>query len=167
MSNLSPLKSRRLANRKTEPTEQFVIFPILNHWFAIPLPQILRVIPFYPEAITPDITLIDLTQHLFPSGSVPSALPEHPFPQHENPLPDASAQSLILLQNQQGDTLGLILNRQPTMQRIPHSRLVRLSEDVAPSSAENFHTICTRMIQDGHNPQSIFILDPAKIYPKI
>jgi chemotaxis signal transduction protein len=166
MSNLSPLKSRRLANRKTEPTEQFVIFAILNHWFAIPLHQILRVIPFYLESITPEITLIDLTEHLFPPGSIPSAPPDL-FPQDKNPLPDASTQSLILLQTQQGDTLGLILNRQPTMQRIPHSHLVPLSVNIAPSSAENFRTICTRMIQDGHNPQSIFILDPEKIYPKV
>lgn len=151
MATLSSLRSRRLAHRKTEPTEKLVVFPVHRDWFGLHLHHILRIEPFFnTTAITPEIQLIDLHQMLFPEVS--SELTDQPS-------------YLILLHGtaETSDLSGLVLHSKPGLQRFPQSQFANPSASEMDGSV--FHKFCTMRVQN-QNGFQVFLLDPAKIYLK-
>jgi chemotaxis signal transduction protein len=150
MATPSSLRSRRLANRQAEPTEKLVIFPIGTDWFGLRLQHIVHIEPFASHAaIGSDVTLIDLTQRLFPEQST-----------------DLSDQQsyLIRLQASVGEEpKGLVLQSKPTLQRVPTSQFT--DSMVSEVNGAEQYPLCSQIVRDQTGFQ-IFLLDPAKIYPR-
>lgn len=124
---LSPY--RRAKTRRSEPTQQLIVFRILQEWFALPIRAAYKVIPIgqvygvhcggvgltrYQER---DVIVIDVQQRIFGESGQPRIL--------EAASPDAAETAprryLLLIQSLQGELIGIPLDTFPSLRRVPES----------------------------------------------
>jgi purine-binding chemotaxis protein CheW len=130
-----PLSSYRQSKaRSSEPTQQLIVFRVLQEWFALPIRAAHKVIPIGPVygnrqggvGLTryqdQDVIVIDIQQRIFGEQSqslLPAATEVSPSLPHKS---DAIMQRyLLLLQSPQGEFLGIPLDTFPCLRRVPES----------------------------------------------
>jgi chemotaxis signal transduction protein len=130
MVALTPLRARRFANRITEPTQQYVTFRLRQYWFALPVEALQRVSSAdagnrdetgtgMADPEPDDLTVINVGQRIFAAES--AAVSSRPL--GSLPARETEATCFIVIQTSTGDRLGLPIDSQPKLLRIPQSRL--------------------------------------------
>ncbi len=61
MAIFSPLRTRRLAARKAEVTQQLIVFRLQQEWFALPINAVQKVLPMPNVYGDPQATGVSLT----------------------------------------------------------------------------------------------------------
>ena len=158
------LRSRRFADRATEPTQQYITFQLRQYSFALPIQNLKRVSLVKDDQTptanlsTPDqeqeeVRFIDVDQRLF--ASTDSA------EKKAADLTNLKQQAcVILFSDAAGQTVGLAVDTQPKMQRIAQSQILPLPAD--PTHSIDLQSVCVSMIQtDGKTP--ILLLDLDKL----
>jgi chemotaxis signal transduction protein len=158
------LRSRRFADRATEPTQQYITFQLRQYSFALPIQNLKRVSLVKDESNitanlgTPDpeqeeVRFIDVDHRIFASTDSPVQTAED-----STNLKQQSC--VILFSDAAGQTVGLAIDTQPKMQRIAQSQILPLPLDLDYSI--DLQSVCVSMIQtDGKNP--ILLLDLDKL----
>jgi len=145
-------RSRRFAARKVEPTQQLLVFSLQSAWFALPVKFVSKVIAL--DALQEDtlesatglilyqsreIPILDLRQRLF--GRAMETL-RSPY--------------LAIVPNLQGDMVGLPLESQPALRRIPESAFSALS---ATYQSEGNIRCASALIIPSQEEPPIFLLN--------
>lgn len=125
---LSP--HRRTKTRRSEPTQQLIVFRILQEWFALPIRAAYKVIPIgqvygiyrggvglmrYQER---DVLVIDVQQRIFAESVHPPMLEGIAS---SNDAETTSPHYLLLIQSIQGELIGIPLDTFPCLRRVPES----------------------------------------------
>jgi chemotaxis signal transduction protein len=158
------LRSRRFADRATEPTQQYITFQLRQYSFALPIQNLKRVslvkdeqnptAPLgTPNPEQEEVRFIDVDHRIF--ASTDSAV------QIAADVTNLKQQScVILFSDAAGQTVGLAIDTQPKMQRIAQSKILPLLLDSTHSI--DLQSVCVSMIQtDGKTP--ILLLDLDKL----
>jgi chemotaxis signal transduction protein len=157
------LRSRRFADRATEPTQQYITFQLRQYTFALPIEHLKRVSLVKGESeptldlSTPvnaqeDVRLIDIDQYMFTAINTPAL----------GTADLTTAQQdfcVILFKDPTGHTVGLAIDTQPKMQRIAQSQIVPLPED---KTYLPLQSVCVSRIQLT-GEKAIFLLDLEKL----
>lgn len=137
-----PFNTRYSASRKPEATQQLIIFCIRQEWFALPIHFAQKVIPmnqvqgairgkeiglaFYGDQ---ELMVIDIERRIFREPIDHQNLPDIEKSNSASQLSkDDSQQHLLIVQNSQRELVGLILNDQPTLRRVPESTLTSVPD---------------------------------------
>jgi chemotaxis signal transduction protein len=158
------LRSRRFADRATEPTQQYITFQLRQYRFALPIQHLKRVSLVKGETDpianltaagteSEEVRWIDVDRCIFGAAIAPVGKTSEPTnPQKES--------CVILLSDGVGHTVGLAIDTQPKMQRIAQSQIAPLLEDKAHPM--NLQGVCESTIRvDGE--RAIFLLDLGKL----
>jgi chemotaxis signal transduction protein len=158
------LRSRRFADRATEPTLQYITFQLRQYSFALPIQNLKRVSLVKDEQnLTAnlgtldqeqeEVRFIDVDHRIFASTDSAVCTAED--------LTNLKQQScVILFSDAAGQIIGLTIDTQPKMQRIAQSQILPLPLDLDYSI--DLQSVCVSMIQtDGKNP--ILLLDLDKL----
>lgn len=132
------LSPYRRAKRCSEPTQQLIVFRILQERFALPIRAAYKVIPIGPVYGNPeggvgltryqdrDVIVMDVQHRIF-GEPVPARLAvatESAAATEsavvENPAAEAVSH-LLLLQSKQGELIGIPLTTFPCLRRVPES----------------------------------------------
>lgn len=126
----SSLRSRRSSSRQAAPTQQILVFRLRQDWFALPIQVVHKVIPL--DALygsTPnsasglvlynhqEIPVIDVEQRIYGVSHRLTAGAGEPN----------SRRYLLIVQNMQGEFVGLPIDEQPALERVPESAFSPLS----------------------------------------
>jgi len=163
MALATSLKSRRKSRQAPTqaPTQQFLEFEITQQAFALPIAQVLKVIPLTTIYGDPtgrgiglvnyqgqEILVIDIETILFP---------------HSSTSPKAPYQFLLILQAADNpELLGIPIHQPPHLIRISSTAIAPLPAHYR--TLGNIHGVSTRIV----NPQApdvapVFIIDLAQI----
>ena len=158
------LRSRRFADRATEPTQKYITFQIRQYSFALPIQNLKRVSLVKEEQNltenlgTPnqeqeEVRFIDVDQRIF--ASTVSGV------QTAADATNLKPQSCVILFNDAaGQTVGLAIDTQPKMQRIAQSQILPLPLDLTHSI--DLQSVCVSMIQTNETTP-ILLLDLDKL----
>ena len=130
---ISSLRSRRLAARQTEVTQQLIAFRLRQEWFALPIQAVQRVVPLDKVYGDPhgtgisvttyqgnEILVIDVGQGIF--KGVPEAASQ---PRGESP---DKQRYLAIIQSSADNFVGLPIDSPPSLRRVPESAFKALPE---------------------------------------
>lgn len=127
----------RRANRKVEPSQQLIAFRIHHEWFALPILVAQKVIlldklhdslfgtgasvTFYQEE---ELVVLDMGRRIFGEAIAKAANPDQP------PSPNSTVTQiqfvnqqryLLIVDSFHGEPVGLLLDSQPSLRRVPQS----------------------------------------------
>lgn len=162
----SLLRSRRLSKRHSEATRQVITFYLCQEWFALTIESVQKVVPLGSVYGDPknqgislttyqdrEVVVIDVGHRIFGEKTHANS----PFSSPEN---DPAQRYLIVLQNFRGEVVGLPIDSQPVLKRVPVANFAPLPETYL--SQGNIHCISSVMIQVAHEP-AIFLLDSEQL----
>jgi len=125
---------RRTKTRQAEPTQQLIVFQILQEWFALPIRAAYKVVPIgqvygshqgsigltrYQDQ---DVLVIDIQRRIFGEQMSSPLLSASEAPATTQPASPAQHQQyLLLIQSSQGELIGLPLRTFPSLRRVPES----------------------------------------------
>jgi chemotaxis signal transduction protein len=167
MAALTPLRARRFANRVTETTQQYVTFRLRQYYFALPVEALQRVsaadvgshdeggIGIVSEEPS-DLTVIDVGQRIFVENS--TAVSSRPLSSVQ--ALETQTACFIVLQTSTGDRVGLPIDSQPKLLRVPQSKLSPLVSE-HPIYGQ-IQSICA-IITESENAEPIFVLSPEQL----
>lgn len=128
------LSPYRRAKRRSEPTQQLIVFRILQEWFALPIRVAYKVIPIGPVYGNPeggvglthyqdrDVIVIDVQHRIFGEpvlAQLPAAVENSAAA--KTPVTAEAVSHLLLLQSTQGELIGIPLYTFPCLRRVPES----------------------------------------------
>ena len=167
MANYSSVRSRRFAAKKKEATQQIIIFRLRQEWFALPINSVQKVVPLGKVHGDPqgtgisltnyqgkEILVIDVSHRIF--GEPPS------LDLAISGAKDTHSQQrfLLMVQNKAGELVGLPIDSQPALRRVPKSSFTPLPS--AYVAEGNIQCLSSTMIQLENRP-SLFLLDPEQL----
>src|SRR6476646_3497217 len=168
MATLSSLKGRRFGAKQTEATQQVLTFRLDQEWFALPIQSVQKVVSLGQIYADPKKTGVRLTMYqnrelvvvyvvhrIFgqaPSLSV-SASTSPPNPAAPDP---SLSRYLLILQISSGELVGLPIDSQPVLRRVPMSAFEPLP--TAYATEGNIRCISSLMLQKVDEPP-LFLLD--------
>jgi len=135
MATLSRLAARA-AHAKADAKQQLILFSLQGEWFALPIVAAQKVIPMgavygssqgFGTGLTHylghDIPVIDIMQKIFVNSSQSRLLiGDSPSSAESNADPSSLEKYLLIVQNvHNGELIGLPIDSQPTLRRIPQS----------------------------------------------
>lgn len=161
MAIYSPLRYRRLANRQTEKTTQFIGFRLRQEWFALPINNVYKVIPI-GEIYTVD-TGINLTNYEGKEILVLDVARQIFAEALSSPAKIEEAKCLAIVISNSGDLLGLPADSPPSIFRIPESAFAALPE--VYSEQGNIQSISSTIAQVGD--RSLLLLDPELLFHQV
>ncbi len=167
MAALTPLRARRFANRVTEPTQQYVTFRLRQYSFALPVETLQRVSAAeagsldesgmgIASAELSDLAIINVGQQIFAENSAAISSP----PLASLQVPETQAICFIVLQTSTGDRVGLPIDSQPKLLRVPQSKLSPLISE--HPVYEQIQSICA-IITESEDAEPIFVLSPEQL----
>ncbi|HEY9627138.1 MAG TPA: chemotaxis protein CheW [Coleofasciculaceae cyanobacterium] len=139
---MSSSLSRRLANRRAEATQKLIVFCIHQTWFTLPIQAAEKVVSLGQVYGAPDgqglrfthyqdrqILVIDAKERIFGRREAikliaPQQTAElQPSPESlpDTDLPVVSSAYLLIVQDLQGESVGIPLDSQPMLRRVPLS----------------------------------------------
>lgn len=155
-----------MAQQPHAVTVPLIAFQLRQIWFAVPMTAIVRVMPLGPIYGDPqhtgisvtryddqELTVVDVGHRIF---SDPGALPAEVL---DDATP-ATQSCLVVLQTRQGERIGLPIDSQPEVRRVPETQIVPLPETYRQHG--NIHCISTLSVQAADQPP-LFILDPDQL----
>ncbi|MEM8778046.1 MAG: chemotaxis protein CheW [Cyanobacteria bacterium P01_G01_bin.49] len=162
MAIYSPRLARRLRDKKTEKTQQFVCFLLAQEWFALPIDVIQKVVQLGKVYGDPqgkgisltnyqgkELLVIDVARRIFGLSAISSSC------QDENKL-----RFLLIIQNKYNETVGLPIDSPPSIRHIPESAFLPLPEIYLTQG--NIHCISSTMIEVS-NQAPLFVLDVTQL----
>jgi purine-binding chemotaxis protein CheW len=165
MSSFSRLKVKRSVNRRTEATQQLLIFRLQQDWFALSVYEVQKVVQIENlYGTTPgsaaglalyqnqEISVIDIEQRIY--GRANHALREAHRAQSQTFA--ARRRYLAIVLNPQGELIGLPLNSPPVLRRVPESAFAALP--AAYVNEKTLRCVGAIAIPNSENPP-IFVLD--------
>ena len=168
MAILSPLKSRRLRNHKSETTQQVIIFQIQREWFALPIFAVKQVVlrsdthGDYHAAgagLTvyegKELLVLDIKRQVFGHRPDLENSSEQPSPQSE-----AAPGYLLIIRNRQEELVGLPIEQPPTVRRVAQSAIVPLPSNYA--ARVNIQCVSGLIVQSEEHP-ILFLLNPDQL----
>jgi purine-binding chemotaxis protein CheW len=176
MAIISSVRSRRGVNRPVETTEQLIAFKLRGEWFALSLAAVQKVIPLGAVHGDPNNTGISLTLHqgeeivvvdvghrIFKETT--QALASRPgktasSSTQANPSTSQQQRCLVLIQNSAGEVVGVPIDSQPSIRRVPQSSFSPLPS--AYLNRGNIHCVSSMIADDGGR-QPLFLLDPERL----
>ncbi len=139
MAALSRLAARNAARAKAA-TQQLILFALRHEWFALPIGAAYRVVPASSVHGTIngagigltryqnlDIPVLDVAQRIFAEADASYPLPTlMPEVSAETDSPERSElpegdRYLLIVQNLQGELIGIPISSQPILRRVPLS----------------------------------------------
>ncbi|MGJ3251849.1 MAG: chemotaxis protein CheW [Elainellaceae cyanobacterium] len=135
MATLSRLAARA-AHAKADAKQQLILFSLQGEWFALPIVAAQKVIPLgdvygssqgvgtgLTHYLGHDIPVIDLKQRIFVNSSQSRLLiGDSPSSSASNADQSSSEKYLLIVQNiQNRELIGLPIDSQPTLRRVPKS----------------------------------------------
>ena len=167
-------KSSRRTARQVEATQQLIAFRLRQHLCALPINVVQKVVPMGNVYGDMPLTGVSLTlyqnkellvvdvghrifreapnQDLSLSGSSSSA-------QHQQGF-NLLQRYLLVVQNSQGELIGLPIDSSPTLRRVPESAFAPLPP--AYISEANIHCVSSLVIQTLEEPP-LFLLNPDQL----
>ncbi len=180
------IRGRITKGRKSEATEQLIVFRLCQEWFALPITAVQRVVTLGdicgdPQGIGIGLTryqdqelmVIDVGRRIF-AEAPPSELDKRSEPDKPSELGDTSVMPsksqasnvseegqhcLIVVQNSDGDIVGLPIQSQPEVRRVPKSSYVPLPP--AYKARGNIRCVSSMMVRTDTLP--LFLLDPDQL----
>ncbi|NJN57451.1 MAG: chemotaxis protein CheW [Leptolyngbyaceae cyanobacterium SL_5_9] len=133
----SSFANRRAMNRKVEPSQQLIAFRIHHEWFALPILVAQKVIlldklhdslfgkgasvAFYQEE---ELVVLDMGRRIFGDAIAKATTPDQaPAPNHTTTQIQFVNQQryLLIVDSFHGEPVGLLLDSQPSLRRVPQS----------------------------------------------
>ncbi len=161
MAILSSVRSRR--GRKAEATQQLIAFRLRHEWFALPIEFVYRVVTMGKVFGDPghtgvalthfenqELLVIDVGQRIFSDNTGAG----------ESDIDLSEHRCLLVLKNAEGGLVGLPLDSQPEVRRIPRSQFVPLPATYTALS--KIRCISSLMVQVADGPP-LFLLDPDQV----
>ncbi|MBD1995521.1 chemotaxis protein CheW [Leptolyngbya sp. FACHB-541] len=162
----------RRASRKVEPSQQLIAFRIHHEWFALPILVAQKVIlldklhdslfntgasvAFYQEE---ELVVLDIGRRIFGEAIAKAANPDEPLaPNHTTTQIQFVNQQryLVIVDSFHGEPIGLLLNSQPSLRRVPQSAFSPLPPNhFAEGGIRCVHALVTSI--QGHPP--LFLLN--------
>ncbi|MBI4785113.1 MAG: chemotaxis protein CheW [Oscillatoriophycideae cyanobacterium NC_groundwater_1537_Pr4_S-0.65um_50_18] len=135
---MSSSLSRRLANRRAEATQKLIVFCIHQTWFTLPIQAAEKVVSLGQVYGAPDgqglrfthyqdrqILVIDAKERIFGRReAIKLIAPQQTAELQPSPnadLPVFPPAYLLIVQDLQGESVGIPLDSQPTLRRVPLS----------------------------------------------
>lgn len=133
---LSPYRrDRRHLSRRSDSTQQLIVFRLYQEWFALPIRAAYRVIPVgqiygiqqgvslsrYQDR---DVTVVDIKQRIFGrtvGGDRPLLVESKQPDSAAAPQGEDPQRYLLLLQSAEGQLIGIPLDEFPLLRRVPQS----------------------------------------------
>ena len=127
---------RRAINRKLEPSQQLITFRIHHEWFALPILVAQKVIlldklhgsPFSTESSVAffqeqELVVLDVGRRIFGDAIAQAVLSQPPAANHAvTQIQFVSQQRyLVIVDGSHDEPVGLFLESQPTLRRVPQS----------------------------------------------
>lgn len=163
MAIYSPLRSRRLLARQNEITQQLIAFLLRREWFALPIENVLKVVPMGeiygdPKGTGVSLTIyqgcellvVDVSHRIF--GEAPSS-----DLAASNTSVSQEERYLLIVQNSETEVFGLPIDSQPAIRRVLESSFVPLP--AAYIAQANIQCVSSLMIAATEQPP-LFLLDP-------
>ncbi|MGK7875484.1 MAG: chemotaxis protein CheW [Xenococcaceae cyanobacterium] len=186
MAIVSPLRSRRFADRQTEATQQLVAFRLRQEWFALPIHTVQKVVPLGKVYGDPQGTGVSLTTYQgkellvvdvgyrifgeapspdlsFTDTFAPSQVAETLIEDDSEPLYQydiTEERYLLIVESASGELVGLPIDSPPTIRRVPESAFTPLPE--AYVAEGNIQCISSTMVQVTDAPP-LFLLNPDQL----
>ncbi len=161
MTIYSPRRSRSLAAKKTEKSQQIITFLLEQEWFALPINTIQKVVQLGKVYGDPQGTGISLTnyqgQELLVIDVARRIFGMTTITTHED---TNQTRFLLIIHNENYKIVGLPIDSSPSIRRVSESAFIPLPEIYLTQG--NIHCISSTMIQiDNQNP--LFLLDVAQL----
>lgn len=173
MAILSPLKSRRLRSHKSETTQQVIVFKIQHEWFALPIFAVKKVVPKsethgdyqnFGAGLTvyegKELLVIDISQQVFGNSPNPPVVQPIAASTEKTPTEQPLQEYLLIIQNRQGELVGLPVASAPTVRRFSQSAIVPLPSNYA--SRVNIQCVSGLIVQTENQP-IIFLLNSDQL----
>ncbi|OLP17826.1 hypothetical protein BST81_12225 [Leptolyngbya sp. 'hensonii'] len=148
-------KSHRIA-RQAEATHQLIVFQMQQDWFALPIQAAQKVIPMGPTYGDPERTGVSLTRYQERELAVVDVT-QRIFGQSSQQQPGPSPTYLLLVQNSQGEIVGLPIVDQPSLRRVAKTAFAPLPTTYL--SQGNIQCVSSVVVQLEQEPL-MFLLDP-------
>ncbi|HEY9749895.1 MAG TPA: chemotaxis protein CheW [Allocoleopsis sp.] len=169
MATLSSLKSRRFGAKQTEATQQILTFRLDQEWFALPIQAVQKVVSLGqvygdPQRSGVSLTLyqnrelvvVDVGHRIF--GRTPSQETSAPASTGHSFSQDLGlTRYLLVLQTRSGELVGLPIDSQPALRRVPMSAFGPLP--AAYATEGNIRCVSSLMLQTAEE-LPLFLLDP-------
>lgn len=177
MATLSSLKGRRFGAKQTEATQQVLTFRLDQEWFALPIQSVQKVVSLghiYGDPQSSGVSLtsyqnrelvvVDVGHRIF--GRVQSQDISAPTSVDHATSQDLSlARYLLVLQTSSGELVGLPIDSQPVLRRVPMSAFGPLP--AAYVTEGNIRCISSLMLQTADEPP-LFLIDPeVLLHPQL
>lgn len=164
MAIFSPLRSRRLANRKTEATKQLIAFRLRNEWFALPIESIEKVVPLGKVYGDPkqegvgltlykdqELLVVDVGKRIFQDKSSTIELTKKTDRQR----------FLVVVRINDEELVGLPIDSSPSIKRIPESSF----KELPAAYLKNGNIQCvSSMIVTVENEEPLFLLNHQQLH---
>jgi chemotaxis signal transduction protein len=163
-SSFSPLKNRRLQSRQAQAVQQFLVFQLRQATFALSVEAVQKVTllgQVFGDSQQSDVSLtlyenqellvIDVGQRIFRGQeSTTGSLVSNP----------SSSRFLLIVQDSQGQLVGLPVDSKPVMRQFLTSAVAPLPATYV--TAANIQCVSSLMIQT-QEQQPIFLIDPDQL----
>jgi len=164
MAIFSPLRSRRLANRKTEVTKQLIAFRLRNEWFALPIEAIEKVVTLGEVYGDPnqegigltlykgqDLLVVDVGKRIFKDKSSSIELIKK----------TETERFLVIVRINDEELVGLPIDSAPSIKRIPESSIKELPEGYRKNG--NIQCVSS-LIVEVENEAPLFLLNHQQLH---
>jgi len=133
-------RSRQLKSAQVVATRQLIVFPLRQDQFALPIQVAQKVIsidnlygqsPDFDTGLVlyqnQDIPVIDIERRIFGHSAPQKLLPGHSNSSTRSSAYSIAQRYLLIIQNLQGESVGLPIVTQPMLRRVPESAFAPLS----------------------------------------
>ncbi len=152
--------ARRFANRKAEASQQIITFQLQQEWFALPIESVQRVIWLDKVYGDPHRTGVSLTQYQEQELLVID-VSYRIFGQETTAIYITQSQRyLVVVQNAQEELVGLPIDSQPSVRRVPQSSFKPLPQSYIIQG--NVRCVSSTTVQLSHQ-EMFFLLDPEQL----
>lgn len=162
----SPLRSRRSSKYQSEITQQLIAFILRRDWFALPIKNVLKVVPMSeiygdPEGRGVSLTIyqgcellvVDVGRQIFGAPPSQDLAAENP-PTPQQPY-------LLIVQSSDLEVFGLPIDSQPTIRRVPESSFTPIPATYVAQG--NIQCVSSMVIPAAEKSPPLFLLDPRLI----
>ncbi|HEY9703416.1 MAG TPA: chemotaxis protein CheW [Allocoleopsis sp.] len=162
MAIFSPLRHRKIGARFAENTRQMLVFQLQKEWFAIPIELVKQVVvlkEIYGDPAQNGISLtlyqnkeilvVDVGKRIFPQGK------------NTEDVKSDEQKYLIILENSQGEIVGLPIDSTPSLKRVPDSAFNPLPSGYI--SEGNIQCVSNLMIESDEQ-KPYFLIDVEMLF---
>ena len=162
MAIFSPLRNKKIGAHLAENTRQMLVFQLQKEWFAIPIELVKQVVVLKEVYGDPaqngisltlyqnqEILVVDVGKRIFPQGK------------NTEDVKNDEQRYLIVLENSEGEIVGLPINGTPSLKRVADSAFSPLPSGYI--SEGNIQCV-SNLIVESNEQKPYFLIDVEMLF---